>query len=348
MKSLALLFIITSCIKVYSCTTFFINTHDKKVFGRNYDWITGIGQIVKNQKGLTKKSLVAPGEKAILWTSKFGSFTFNQYGKEFPLGGMNEKGLVIEVLWLEEAQFEAKDNRPVVNELQWIQYQLDLAATVDDVINYNQKVRIKSEAGKVHYMIADQSGNYATIEFIDGECIIYKNKENVSKVTTNNPIAENIAYNKSFTGLGGTLPIKTSTLSKDRNAKTCVNVKNYNGENSIKYAFSSLKEVSYSATVWSIVYDLKNLKIYFRTQDNPQVQYFSLKAFKYDCKALSLAMDINTENKGDIATYFKPYSSSINKNLVNAAFEEVELLSDIEREFIDELISYPSTVYCKK
>jgi choloylglycine hydrolase len=32
--------------------------------------------------------------KTISWISKYGSITFNQYGREFPTGGMNEKGLV--------------------------------------------------------------------------------------------------------------------------------------------------------------------------------------------------------------------------------------------------------------
>ena len=44
----------------------------------------------------------------ISWTSKFGNVTFNQYGKEFPTGGMNENGLVIELMWLNEARYPGK------------------------------------------------------------------------------------------------------------------------------------------------------------------------------------------------------------------------------------------------
>ena len=167
MKHIVSICFIISFLQQFACTTFFLNTHDKKVFGRNYDWVTGIGQVMSNSKGLTKTSLVTSGDKAVKWTSKYGSITFNQYGKEFPLGGMNEKGLVVEVLWLEESINEPKDTRPVINELQWIQLQLDVSSTVDEVIALNKKVRIKSEAGKVHYMIADKQGNYATIEFIN-------------------------------------------------------------------------------------------------------------------------------------------------------------------------------------
>ena len=38
------------------------------------------------------------------WTSKFGSVTFNQYGKDNPMGGVNERGLVIEVMELQWRQ----------------------------------------------------------------------------------------------------------------------------------------------------------------------------------------------------------------------------------------------------
>ena len=32
------------------------------------------------------------------WVSKYGSVTFNQYGRELPTGGMNEAGLVVETI----------------------------------------------------------------------------------------------------------------------------------------------------------------------------------------------------------------------------------------------------------
>ena len=102
-KTILILAILTLSKSIIACTTFFINTTTQKVFGRNYDWMIGTGQLIENKRGLIKKSMVKTGESSISWTSKFGSITFNQFGKEFPLGGMNEKGLVVEVLWLEEA-----------------------------------------------------------------------------------------------------------------------------------------------------------------------------------------------------------------------------------------------------
>lgn len=99
MKNILLSIISLSIVQhVLSCTTFFINTPNHKVFGRNYDWMIGTGKIIQNKRGVIKNSLVKQNEQSISWTSKYGSVTFNQFDKEFPLGGMNEKGLVVEVL----------------------------------------------------------------------------------------------------------------------------------------------------------------------------------------------------------------------------------------------------------
>ena len=52
------------------------------MFGRNYDWVTGNGMVVVNGRGVFKTSMVGAGEKPVSWTSKWGSISFNQFGKE--------------------------------------------------------------------------------------------------------------------------------------------------------------------------------------------------------------------------------------------------------------------------
>ena len=82
----------------YACTTFCIDDGEKLVFGRNYDWGIGVGLVMVNKRGLSKTALLfSPTEVPARWVSKYGSVTFNQYGREFPTGGINEKGLVPEL-----------------------------------------------------------------------------------------------------------------------------------------------------------------------------------------------------------------------------------------------------------
>ena len=71
---------------ILACTTFCINKNGQIVFGRNYDWVTGAGIVNTNQRGLFKTSMKMGNEGTASWISKYGSITFNQYGKEFPTG----------------------------------------------------------------------------------------------------------------------------------------------------------------------------------------------------------------------------------------------------------------------
>ena len=133
-KGFAVIICFLALQHIIACTTFFINKNGQLIFGRNYDWVSGTGMICTNLKGLSKTSLKTTGGNTINWVSKYGSITFNQYGKEFPTGGMNEKGLVVELMWADGSQYPAADSRPVLGVLQWIQYQLDNNATIEEVI----------------------------------------------------------------------------------------------------------------------------------------------------------------------------------------------------------------------
>ena len=164
-KYLLLLLVLLCCCYGNACTTFLLSKDGKLMFGRNYDWITGAGIVNTNQRGLFKTT-AEKNQKTMSWVSLYGSITFNQYGKEFPTGGMNEKGLVVELMWLDGTKYPATDQRPAVGVLQWIQYQLDMHATVDDIINSDKKIRISDEATPLHFLIADAKGNAATIEFL--------------------------------------------------------------------------------------------------------------------------------------------------------------------------------------
>lgn len=66
-----------------ACTTFCIRNGQDLLVGKNFDFYTGIGQVVVNKRGMVKSSLELPPEKILTWTSKYGSVTFNQMGVEF-------------------------------------------------------------------------------------------------------------------------------------------------------------------------------------------------------------------------------------------------------------------------
>src|SRR5919107_239450 len=80
------------------CTTFCLTAGDGVYFGKNYDWDFGRGFLFVNKRGLAKTAMLdAPRQRPAEWVSKYGSLTFNQYGREQPHGGINEAGLVVEL-----------------------------------------------------------------------------------------------------------------------------------------------------------------------------------------------------------------------------------------------------------
>jgi choloylglycine hydrolase len=87
-------------LKVEACTTFVLKDSSQIVFGRNFDFNVGSGFVVNNPKGISKYALVSNEDNVMRWISKFGSVTFNQFGREFPYEGMNEKGLVVALMIL--------------------------------------------------------------------------------------------------------------------------------------------------------------------------------------------------------------------------------------------------------
>ena len=100
------------------------------------------------------------------WTSKYGSITFNQNGKEMPYGGMNEKGLVVEMLWMDETQFNISEDKAYLNELEWIQYQLDNFHSIDEVIANIESFKVYPIQGKIHYLLADTHGTVSYTHLI--------------------------------------------------------------------------------------------------------------------------------------------------------------------------------------
>ncbi len=262
---------------VNACTTFVIDDSVDLVYGRNYDFNLGSGLIVINKSGLEKQAFVAPPNEPANWTSKYGSITFNQIGIDAPMGGMNEKGLTIAQMALFESKYPNINNKKIVNQLEWIQYQLDNSALLSDVIENNNKIQIVPISIPVHYMVCDSLGNIGVFEFLNGELIIHQGDD----LTI--PVCSNITYDDSkkilgeYEGFGGHKVIpKIWDNASDIVIIANSMINNYinvTDRNPIDYSFKILETVgSRTRTQWSIVFDIKNKAINFKTLNNKNVQ----------------------------------------------------------------------------
>jgi choloylglycine hydrolase len=96
------------------------------LFGRNYDFPIGDALIFVNKTGVAKTATDGDSRNPAKWVSKYGSVTLNQFGRENPTGGMNEMGLVVEQMWLDETEYPKDDTRPTLGTQEWMQYLLEL------------------------------------------------------------------------------------------------------------------------------------------------------------------------------------------------------------------------------
>ena len=342
--------IFTSCFLLLAgliadaCTTFFINHNGQMVFGRNYDWMADAGMVCTNQRGLAKISMKNNDGTTISWVSQFGSITFNQYGKEFPTGGMNEKGLVVELMWLEGTVYPSCDERPAIGVLQWIQYQLDNCATIDEVIATDKKLRIISKGTPLHYLVADAKGNAATIEFLDGKMVVHRDKELPFAVLTNNTYKQSVTAKQNGTTEGNN--------SLERFSEACNMVKQYKdmaaGKSVIDHSFDILNKVAQGDfTKWSIVYDISNKKIYFKTAQSKDIKTLEFSAVDLACSATQKVMDINKAGAGDISGRMAGFSAEINRKTVEKALEQSQSQVRVSREEKEATIAYPASISCK-
>ncbi|MGD8538600.1 MAG: linear amide C-N hydrolase [Candidatus Aminicenantes bacterium] len=336
-----------------ACSTFVLKSGTHLVFGRNYDWAIGHGLVIVNQRNLIKKSppLADPSAKPIEWVSKYGSITFNQYGKEFPMGGMNEAGLVVEVMWLEGTVYPSPDGRPEFSELQWVQYQLDTASSVKEVIASDASLRISANSVPIHFLVSDKTGEAVTVEFLEGKMVYHTGETLPVKALTNSTYKDSIAYLKNHKGFGGERAIGFSGNSLDRFARAANMLAQYDPSKDkmiVDYAFSILDSVDNPEwTQWSIVYDVTNRVVYYKTKDAPQLKRFSFDDFDFECKSSSKVIDMQTDKTGDIGGYFIDYSTEINRELIDRSFKDTEFLQNTPEEVMDQRAHYPDSIYCR-
>ena len=294
-----------------ACTTFCLDNEKRPIYGRNLDWWLGDGHITINKRGVAKTAISEQPDDVnnrLSWVSKYGSATFNLFGREFPLGGMNEAGLVVESMMLEKTQYPPKDSRPEIMVSQWIQYQLDNFSRVEEVIASDSEIRIQSSRySKLHFLICEQSGICATIEFIGGELIYHTNERLPVKTLTNSTYADSLSFWRK-----DELHESDKNNSIERFIRSANMVKGYDPhatDKPVEYAFNILKEVEQdsSKTQWSIVYDIAALKIHFRTYGNQKIRYFDLHSFDFACSTPVKVMDVGMDLSGDIGDKFIKY-----------------------------------------
>jgi choloylglycine hydrolase len=311
MRAIVAILMLTVAIDAGACTTFCT----RSLFGRNYDFEIGYGLVIVNKRDVRKTS--QKEVKPAAWTSKYGSLTFNQFGRDSATGGMNEKGLVVELMWLDGTEYPKADARSELGTLEWIQYQLDTASTVAEVIASDAKVRIGAGA-PLHYLVADASGDEAAIEFLNGKMVVHRG----ANVLANDPYTASVAMMKRG--------------AMDRFARASKGLQN---ATSISGAFALLDEVAQPHTQWSIVYDIRARSVYWRTKQNRMQRGTSLTQLDFSCATPVQIADID-------GGAFTNYTTERNAALVRRSTRGTSFLHDTPDAEIAKSAKWPERSRC--
>jgi choloylglycine hydrolase len=267
--------VLFSALSLLLACTSFVFDQQHIYLAKNLDWDIDRGYILYNLDGIQKSSILDP---ELQWISQFKSITNNQFGKGFPLGGMNERGLVIEELSLFGQAYQYDDSKRLLNEFQWIQYQLDVSASVDDVIKSLDSITIGHSLMNIHYLMTDRFGDRAVIECLEDGLVIYRDSNLPYPVLSNNPYKKALRYLGFFEGYGGDMRVQHRSGSQERFV-SCVDLLNNDPGliNPVDYAFDLLDRVRQEDTQWQFVYDVQHLAISCHTKSSDRLFEISFK-----------------------------------------------------------------------
>ena len=340
------------------CTTFILQNDHSMLLGQNYDFYYGHGLIVVGKRGIQKESLKVNGQKSKTWTSNYGSVTLTQFGRELPISGMNEKGLTVAMMYHDDGQLPEEDERAVMNELQWMQYQLDQFSTVADVVDHLEEIRIVKSLYALHYTVADALGHVALIEFVHGIAQVIHDESYF--VLSNSSFKISKQYAEQF------LQIPISKLSRKVNSLDRFTLAYRYVERIISdaqqapslidEAFYVLKELSVlpssnedwgwvgeenplTLTFWSVVFDLKHAEIHYIDNHNNNIRTIELNSLNFSKAEPTLCLRLDNELAGCVNTAFNPYTTEENERIIRLSFKPISDIVPLDEQL--ELAVYP-------
>lgn len=342
--------LLSSASDSQACTTIGLTNANDRLVAKSYDWHIEDAFVISNKKGVRKKSLVfKAGDTPVQWISVYNSVTFNQYGREFPNSGMNEKGLVAEVMVLDSSGFPLPDQRAVTNESQIVQQVLDTSANVGEAVARFRAARMSPIMVRLHYLVCDLS-ECAIVEYRNGREMIYRDAQAPHTVLTNDDYDSSLRTLSLYSGFGGSRQVPAqSTDSLKRFVIAASEAKAFAAAlpaRPIEAAFTALERVETGGTQWMIVYDQSNQTIHFKTSSARIVKQLDVGTsgplMSGNCKSARVeVLPMVDGNGGDRTASFRAYQSDENEDIIRR-----HLNGQVPPAIVDAAVAYPDSVVC--
>lgn len=326
-----------------ACTrVLYTGSEDVVITGRTLDWSEDMrSNLWVFPRGIKRDS--AAGDRSFDWTSKYGSLITSGYD----LGtadGMNEKGLVANVLYLAESDYgQPDDKKPILSISLWGQYVLDSFATVSETVDALRQERFQVVApmlpngrrAQLHLSISDPTGDSAIFEYIDGKLVIHHGKQ--FTVMTNSPTYDQqLALNSYWKSIGGLAFLPGTNRAADRFARAsfflesiptkadpsyinAVPGKSYSNQAvasvmsvirsvGVPLGMTTPNEPNIASTIWRTVSDQKERVYFFDSATSPDTFWIPLADldFKEGASVMKLTVSGGNVYSGNASKNFAP------------------------------------------
>jgi len=317
-----------------TCATVVLQRGEALLVGHNLDEAIPVpGLVVVNPRRLAKENIPygalkpfgGTGDAPLLrWVSRYGSLTYNFFGREFPDGGLNEAGLYVGEMTLMKTVWPEGGTQARLYHNQWMQYLLDNFATVEEALASLNGALPEGHC-KWHFLLADKGGDAAVVEFLQGKPVVYRGATLPYPVLCNDPYQPEVDEIRMYAGFGGTKPPEARYDPEDPRFRwAAVMLQDTEQPADSDRAFAVLKRLDFGTTKWSIVYDLRAMRMWFKTSVSPKIKWVDLAAFDYHCTPAPMALDIHADIDGDVSKLFNPLTAEANRRAVQAAWKEID------------------------
>ena len=334
-----MLFVVSSALMTadiaMACTrAVYLGPEDRVLTGRSMDWkLPMVSNLWAMPRGVARDG--AAGERSAQWVAEFGSLVTTGYDIS-TADGMNEAGLVVNLLWEVEASYPEDDGEtPRISLSVFPQYLLDRFATVADAVEDLREnpvlvaggevpVGPPGRAATVHVSISDATGDSAIIEFVDGEMVIWHDRS--YQVMTNEPSFDRqLAVLEYWSGvnprefLPGTVRASdrfvrahfyiNSVVQSDDPRIAAASVFSVIRQTSVPWGISVADQPNLSTTRWRVVADHKDRRYYVESVISPSVFWVDLDALDLsegaDIRKLDLGLDMERVLSGEVSGLFE-------------------------------------------
>lgn len=300
------------------------------VVGRSMDWVEDPGsEMWVFPRGMKRHGNAGPA--SLEWTSRFGSVGVSFYGIA-TADGMNEKGLVANILYLAESDYGTSvAGRPNLSIGGWAQYVLDNYATVAEAVAALEKepftivapVLPNGEPGVGHLSISDPSGDSAIFEYLGGRLKVHHGRR-YNVMTNSPPFDEQLALNAYWRQIGGDVMLPGTIRASDRFVRASFYIdaipENLAGSRAIASVFSVIRNASaplgittpgepnVASTIWRTVHDQKARTLYFDSATSPTVFWMPLEKLDFTAGApvKKLPLKAGETYSGDASGSLRP------------------------------------------